>query len=400
MSRRSFSSADPLVNDLLDRFEKGGGTTRPIASIDNDGFATVDQRDTFDEVVEQLERLGGIDLVRNGRGFDRVVTGARLRDASVLYEHVGRRPAVQQVDEALVELRRRHGGAPEIVRTLDAAASAWSRGVSFMGLARNDVRSLGQVIGLAQAVHARSTDATGTEVDFRTFSRLSVGDSKALERNVRAVASAISRLFGPDHLAPELEPEELLGSLGIKRLPQPVLIRGPITISGEPLPEMPFVGIPPESVDMVRLAREPDYFLSVENYASFVRHVREIASSDDGLVIFSGGFPSRPTLNVIARLAEAAKAPAYHWGDMDPGGVRIFHHMERRLASVGVELRPHMMSPDLLRRFGASTPEGARMTGDMRDSAVGQLAEAIRDSGLVHEQEELSPERPQARRDA
>jgi hypothetical protein len=400
MSRRRFSSTATLINDLLDRFEKGGGTTRPIASIDNDGFATVDQRDTFDEALEQLERRGGIDLVRNGRGSDRVVTGARLRDAWLLYEQVARQPAVQQVDEALVELRKRHIETHEVVQTLDAAASAWSRGVSFMGVAKNDVRTLGHVIGLAQAVHARSSDVTAAELDFRTFSRLSVGDSKALERNVRAVSSAISRLFGPDHLAPELEPEEFLGTVGIRRLPQPVLIRGPVTISGQPLPEMPFVGIPAESVDLVQLAREADYVISIENYTSFVRYVREVALSDNGLVIFSGGFPSRPTLNAIARLAEAAKAPTYHWGDMDAGGVRIFHHVERRLADVGVELRPHMMSPDLLRRVGVSTTDGLRMTGRMSNSAVAQLAEVIRETGLVHEQEELSPQRPLARQDA
>lgn len=400
MSRRRFSSTALLINDLLDRFEKGGGTTRPMASIDNDGFATVDQRDTFDEDLEQLERRGGIDLLRNGRGSDRVATGARLRDARVLYEHVARQPAVQQVDEALVELRKRHVGTHEVVRTLDAAASAWSRGVSFMGVTKNDVRTLGHVIELAQAVRARSFDVNAAEIDFRTFSRLTVGDSKALERNVRAVASAIPRLFGPDHLAAELEPEEFLGSLGIKRLPQPVLVRGPVTIAGQPLPELPFFGIPAESVGLVQLAREPDYVMCIENYASFVRYVREVASSDRGLVIFSGGFPSRPTLNVISRLAEAARAPTYHWGDMDAGGVRIFHHVERRLASVGVELRPHMMSPDLLRRVGVSTTEGLRMTGSVSNSAVEQLAEMIRETGLVHEQEELSPQRPLARQDA
>ena len=391
MSRRRFSTALTLINDILDRYEKSGGTTRPIASIDNDGFATVDQRDAFDEALEKLERCGGVELIRSGRGSERVVTGVRLRDASSIYSHVARQPAVQQVDDALGGLREWHVGEPGVARMLDATAAAWSRGVSFGGVAKNDVRTLEQVILLAQAVHARSLDATAAEVDFRTFSRLSVGDSKALERNVRAVASAVPRLFGSEHSSPGLEPEEFLGTVGIRRLPQPVLLGGPLSLAGEPLPRLPFLGIPAESADLIQLASRPEYVVTIENYTSFVRYVREVASADDCLVIFSGGFPSRPTLNVIARLAEAASVPTFHWGDMDAGGVRIFHHIERRLARVGVKLRPHMMDADLLRRIGSPVADASRLTGETSGSALADLGQLIRETGLVHEQEELGP---------
>lgn len=394
MSRRRFSTAAPLIHDILDRYEKGGGTTRPSASIDDDGFATVDQRDAFDEALEELERCGGVELIRSGRGSERVVTGVRLRDASATYSHVARRPAVQQVGNALEGLRERLGGEPEVAPMLDATAAAWSRGVSFGGAAKNDVRTLEQVILLAQAVHARSLDATAAEVDFRTFSRLSVGDSKALERNVRAVSSAVQRLFGREHAAPGIEPEEFLGTIGIRRLPQPVLLAGPVNLCGEPMPKLPFFGVPAESADLIQLARRPDYVITIENYTSFVRYVREVASGDDGLVVFSGGFPSRPTLNVIARLAEAANVPTYHWGDMDAGGVRIFHHIERRVAAVGVELRPHMMDAVLLRRVGVPVADASRQTGDTSGSALANLAQLIRETGLVHEQEELGPRSP------
>ncbi|MDB5584057.1 MAG: hypothetical protein JWR80_9233, partial [Bradyrhizobium sp.] len=44
------------------------------------------------------------------------------------------------------------------------------------------------------------------------------------------------------------------------------------------------------------LRKRPPYVLIIENFASFVRHVREIAFDDGALVIFSGGFPSRAAL--------------------------------------------------------------------------------------------------------
>jgi hypothetical protein len=394
MSPRRFSSIASLVNDLLDRHEESAGTTRPIASVDNDGFATVDQRDAFDEVLEALEQNGGIHLIRVGRGAERVVTGARLKDAALLYAHVGRQPAAQLADDALAGLRARHREAPHIARMLNDTASTWSRGVSFLGIARNDVRTLEQVIGLAEAMHGRLTKPTGDEVDFRSFSRLSVSDSKALERNTRAVMAVFLRLFQSDGASSALKPEEFLSSIGVKRLPQPMLMRGAVMLDDMALPVLPFVGIPSECVDRIQLAHVPDYVITIENYTSFVRYVREVGRNDHGLVIYTGGFPSRPTLETIARLAALAKAPTYHWGDMDAGGVRIFHHIEQRLKSVGVELRPHMMDADLLRRVGSPVPGAARITGDVSGSAVADLAEVIRNMGLVHEQEELAPQRP------
>jgi DNA-binding transcriptional ArsR family regulator len=396
MSRRSFSSIAALINDLIDRYERGGGTTRPSAGIDNEGFPTVDQRDTFDDELASLERDGGVELVRSGPRAERVVTGARLKDANVLYRHAGRRPSAQLADETLAELRAR-GDLPEGAGALiNAAARAWARGVSHLGIAKGDVRALGHVIQLSAAVQSRLSEPEDSEIDYRTFSRLAVGDSKSLERNVRQVASVIPRLFPSGGSRSGRNPDELLAEAGIVRMPQPVLIRGSLTLDGQTLPELPFVGLPTECAGIVDLRQRPGYVLMIENYASFVRHVREVSRTDDGLVIYSGGFPSHPTLRAIARLAAQAEAPTFHWGDMDAGGVRIFRHIERHLAPLGVTLRPHMMDADLLRRTGTVATGAPDVVGDMTGSAVSDLARAIRETGLVHEQEEFSPRSPLA----
>lgn len=394
MNRRRFSTISALIADLLVRHEGNPGARRLIAAIDHGGFATVDLQDAFHEELAALEREGGIERILSGPKAERIVTGVRLKDADVLYRRTGRTPSGQLAIEAVADLRGRDGLSEGAIHLIDEVAKAWGRGVSHIGISVGDVRTLDHVIGLAVAVHDRTAGIPESEQDCRTFSRLAVGDSKALERNTRQVFAAITRIFAADKEQARLDPEELLASAGIGRLPQPILIHGAISLDEQPFPAMPYVGIPTDCAGSVRLLSKPDYVLTIENFTSFVRHVREVARSERALVIYSGGFPSRPTLTTIARLALQADAPTFHWGDMDAGGVRIFRHLERRLEGLGIRLRPHMMDAELLRRVGAVAPVDCRPVGDLTESAVAELAGLIAESGLVHEQEEFDPRSP------
>jgi hypothetical protein len=279
---------------------------------------------------------------------------------------------------------------------LDEAAFAWSRKASYLGIRPGEGKTLAQVLRLASAVCERLGELSASEVDFRSFSRLCSGDSKALERNLNSVVSAIQRFSALTETQAALDSEELLASAGIKRLPQPVLICGAISLDDHPFPNMPFSGIPAECAGRVNLSKRPEYVMTIENFSSFVRYVREVARNENGLVIYSGGFPSRPVLETIVRLTKQAYAPIYHWGDMDGGGVRIFRHIEQRLALIGVNLQPHMMNADLLRKVGLKTQGANRVGGSMRESAIGELALLIEQAGLAHEQEEFDPQSPLA----
>ena len=396
MSRRGFSSIASLIDDLLARHERLPMATNLTAAIDDGGFSTVDQRDGFDEELSTLEREGGIELIRAGPKTERRVTGVRLKDAGVLYRKVGRRPSAELARQAVSELRSQPGLPAGVAGLIDDTVAAWARGVSHIGIRMGDGRTLENVIRLAIAVHARLAGDPQGEQDFRTFSRLTVGDSKALEKNVRQVAAAMAKIFGGMEEPFRLDPEELLASAGIRRLPQPILLHGDLSLDGRSFPAMPYVGIPTDCAGGICLLTKPDYILTIENFTSFVRHVREVARSERALVVYAGGFPSRPTLATITRLAAEAKVPTFHWGDMDAGGVRIFRHLERHLAAVDIALRPHMMTIALLRRFGRPGAGGAAAgsIGDMRGSAIAGLAEFLDAGGLVHEQEELDPNSP------
>ncbi|RUV94950.1 Wadjet anti-phage system protein JetD domain-containing protein, partial [Mesorhizobium sp. M1A.F.Ca.IN.020.04.1.1] len=332
--------------------------------------------------------------IRTGPKTERRVTSARLKDAGVLYRKVERRPAGELAYQAVSELWSRPGLPPGAASLIEDAVAAWTRGVSHIGIRKGDGRTLANVIDLAIAVRGRMSGDPQGEQDFRTFSRLTVGDSKALEKNVRQVVAAMTKIFADMEEQSGLDPEELLASSGIKRLPQPILLHGDVSLDGRPFPTMPYVGVPTDCAGGICLLTKPDYVLTIENFTSFVRHIREVARSERALVIYSGGFPSRPTLATITRLAAQAQAPTFHWGDMDAGGLRIFQHLERHLAGVDVSLRPHMMDTELLHRFGRPAPGVACPVGDMHASAIAGLADLLAASGLVHEQEELDPRSP------
>ncbi len=394
MSRRGFSTIISLIDDLLARHERNPVARSLVASIDYDSFANMDLRDNFDEELAALERAGGIELIQTGPRTERRVTGVRLKDASVLYRKVERRPAGELAYQAVSELRSQPGLPTGAASLIDDAVAAWSRGVSHIGIRKGDGRTLANVIGLAIAVRGRMSGDLQGEQDFRTFSRLTVRDSKALEKNVRQVAAAMAKIFADMEEQTRLDPEELLASAGIRRLPQPILLHGDVSLDGRPFPTMPYVGVPPDCAGGIGLLTKPDYVLTIENFTSFVRHIREVARSERALVIYSGGFPSRPTLATITRLAAQAQVPTFHWGDMDAGGVRIFQHLERHLAGADILLRPHLMNTELLRRFGRPALGVVGPVGDMHASAIADLANFLTASGIVHEQEEFDPRSP------
>jgi hypothetical protein len=100
-------------------------------------------------------------------------------------------------------------------------------------------------------------------------------------------------------------------------------------------------------IEPVRPARA---VLTIENLASFNRHVREARLPDD-VVLYTGGFPSRA---VISALTAVAKWPGvsriYHWGDIDESGLKIALHLAERLP---IPVVPHLMTFDLARTKGA-----------------------------------------------
>jgi hypothetical protein len=174
------------------------------------------------------------------------------------------------------------------------------------------------------------------------------------------------------------------------------LIAGRVDLVGADLKgaSLAYLGIAPNEAERVLFREEPTYLLTIENFASFNRHIAEADPERAGVTIYVGGYPSLATQRALGVLAStlSEQVPLYHWSDIDPDGTWIFRTIER---AVGRALRPHLMSPEIAEQFGKPAVVGAGLKQVSRDSGIFALSEYL--SGpcaKTLEQEELDPRIP------
>lgn len=253
---------------------------------DYSSFPSVVAANAFLKQIAQAEEAGPVSLGR-GRGAMRdQIVHVRLASADVLYGYVGRTPAsriAENAAERLVAGLALHNGLKE---NASGIAEIWSRGKTWHGFASCDVDKLRDAFVLTQAI----LEKKHLDVDYRTFSRKMVGDSKALER----VEGAVVRLLGGIlELPPGARPREALRTIGLERFTPPLLIVGRIDLDGADLSKASslYLGISPKEGDRVRFREPPAYVLTIENFASFSRHIAEADPGRLGATMFVGGLP-------------------------------------------------------------------------------------------------------------
>lgn len=399
MSVKRFADAGLLLNWLLDAHEaRDRGGANVIAHVDYDRISTHATTQRFEAALRMAENTGGITL-EYGRPplEDHVIKRVRLADPEALYEHLDREPRAVTAARCAGALRSIVAGRPhDIARIPDELEAGWARRKAPYRLEPDDHELAAQflrlVCGFLDGIHQDS--------DQRTFARRATGDSKALEYKGQSarVAQVLAR-----HLDLESDnPAEVLEALGIRKFPAPVCVRGPVGLDaahGEvDLSRLrPYAAMAPDQAPGIVALRNPAYVLTVENFASFNRHVREVR--DDGLILYTGGFPSRAVQTVIVRLDNQLdrSVPFLHWGDIDPWGLRIFRHIEGLLAR---GLRPHLMTSHLAEAGREATPSAAMGKLAGTDSAVAGLATYLANQGARHmEQEQLDPASPDLQRE-
>jgi len=141
---------------------------------------------------------------------------------------------------------------------------------------------------------------------------------------------------------------------------------------------------------------EPQYLLTIENFASFNRHVAEADPEHVGLTIYVGGYPSLATQDALRSIAASVPDDVcfFHWSDIDPDGTWIFRTIER---AVGRRLTPHLMSVDLAEKHGRPPSEIVRSLVASQNSAIASLVTYLQhEDAKWLEQEELDPIVPTA----
>jgi hypothetical protein len=156
----------------------------------------------------------------------------------------------------------------------------------------------------------------------------------------------------------------------------------------------PFASFHPEMRPLMKLCGLPSALLTIENYASFNRYVREI--NDSSLVVYTGGFASVRALELLRTilLMIGEEVPYFHWGDVDPGGLRIFRFLEENLPRAP---RSHLMNRALTESHGRDAARDPTLSSIARStSAIAALAAWLAEGPSVKhlEQEALDPVSP------
>jgi Wadjet anti plasmid transformation system JetA-like protein len=309
----------------------------------------VEAKEELHALLRNAEHSGCIVLTWGRFAKSHLLERITLLDGSQLATFLGLPLASVQADTAGKILRSElSGDQPWIGNLLDEILNLWHIGKPAHGLRVEQVQETRELFRALEAVCAGKQDGC----DMRTFSARHVGDSKAVEKMQSRFARIWQRQFGGD----DLDPGELYESLGISKFPHPLLFKGAITIVSGDEPfnctkARPYIGFPPQAIEKLEFIEIPSYVLTVENFASFNRYAAEV--SDNGLVIYTGGFPSPSKARLFkmldAELPETVEF--YHWGDLDLGGLRIVVRLQNFMRR---KVRPHLMNRELLELSGDS----------------------------------------------
>lgn len=337
----------------------------------------IDQKDAIARDLEGAARCGAV-RVDMGR-FEMshlpkrvaLLDGMKLADVLGVPLAVNLAAGVEKRVEGVIPDRHAH-----IQGLFSDALGKWRAGKPALGLRVEQEKEIAELFLALVAV----VDNRQDEMDLRTFSAKILGNSKTMERMEARFVSAW-KVLCPE--SADISARELYESLGLTKFPWPMLLKGPVAIVCDATEinvagVFPFVGIPFAAVRDIKIERRPQYVLTIENLSSFNRHVHEI--KDDGLVIYTNGFPSTKTRAFLSMLDELVPrdVPFYHWGDIDVGGLRIFRSIEEVL--VCHCLQPHLMSREILNRYGELTTSfdlSALQKIASSGSAVGPLAAAM-----------------------
>ena len=297
MSRR-FTDARALFGYLLDSHENGAAS--PFGYPDYSGCADVVAIDRFNGELRDAEHDGAVRLAM-GRGRNsEEIAHVRLESSARLYALLGRRPIGELANEASSRLLDGLELSRQFEPTLESLRKAWTQGRSWQGFSLDDVERLRPALVMAQAI----LEGRHRGVDYRTFSRRISGDSKALER----LEAVVVRLLGSTlELPPGARPRDALRTLGLEKFPPPMLLSGPIDFDVAELSAAAplYFGILPGEAARLRFRRRPQYCLTIENFASFSRHVMEADPQRAGVTIYVGGYPSLATQEALRTLAAA-----------------------------------------------------------------------------------------------
>jgi hypothetical protein len=382
-----------FLERLLERSERRPDRSRPAsATPEYDKLSTAQQVGRFHELMAAAERFGAVEVQRGRKDRGHLIERVRVRDPDLLARHLGRPTAAAMAQRARDEvLPIAASGEPWVAGLLDEMTDRWARGETSYRLSAAQIDAAIEFFTLLASMSRH--EARG--LDARTFSFRVTKDTKAFDRHSSRVAAVLGVHLGLRGAAPDV----IWSHIGLERFSHPVHLRGPVVVES-PAGRLvhgnakPFASVHPEMLPQLSVLETPTAILTIENYASFNRQVREI--EDGSLVVYTGGFPSAGVVDCLSKVLRAlpADVPFFHWGDVDAGGLRIFRFLEENLPRGP---RPHQMTRELTNSHGQpADPDSSLGSIAKSDSSISPLAHwlAFGDDVRHLEQEAIEPRSP------
>lgn len=384
MSRRRHTNAQVCLNTLLDRHEANPERSLKLYEHISNEFPSLEVEDAFRDTLRASEQLGAVRLHSGKGSAAHLMVKVELVDPDPLYIFLSRSPRGDRVSGAEAELMNRLDGfsipaaGTQLVTSL---LSAWEVGKNYHRIGIDD---LDAAVGFVKAFSATVARPDGDGRDLRTYSRQTCGDSKLIEgHKSRIIAEARAQAFLP----PDIPDEEIDGYLGLEKFPHLAQVAGALPLVEQLSSKRRHVGIHPDEIpDLEVLPFKA--LVTIENYASFNRHVRE-AMGPSEIVIYTGGWPGRAERDLIRHLAPHARS-IHHWGDIDAAGAGIADAVWR-ISDRAIEL--HLMSPKIARTHGVPSQQPVSITVLAASPARPLLDWLASGDAHILEQEELDPQR-------
>jgi hypothetical protein len=382
-----------FLEQLLDRSERRPDRSRPASAAPKyDRLPTAQHVSRFHDLMSAAERFGAVEVERGRRDRGHLIERVRVLDPELLARHLGR-PSASVIARRAREdvLPIAVSGEQWVVRLLDEMTGRWARGETSYRLNATQTEATREFFTLLASISRH--EAKG--LDARTFSLRVTNDTKAFDRH----ASRIAIVLGIQMGLPGAAADVVWSQLELQRFSHPVHLKGPVVVEA-PTGHLvngnakPFASVHPEMFPHLSVSETPIAILTIENYASFNRQVREI--EDGSLVVYTGGFPSAGVIDFLSRVLRTLPpdVPFLHWGDIDSGGLRIFRYLEEKLSRGP---RPHLMTKELANSHGQPADPDVSLAAIARsDSAVNDLADwlAFGSDARHLEQEALEPQSP------
>lgn len=343
MNRKLPPLAEQILHTLLDRSEQPERQTVVRVRLSEQAYpAYYDHSDAGPRQAanQALQQLAGRHILRLHwqkweQGNWLAAIDLLPEQVEELYALLRRKPQAQQVAELRALLDAQVPAATWFAAFCEWAVQQLQQQCSPAPLRLADPQWNGDLLRALDGLARLKQPLSERVLSVRLFA-----DSKRLAGLRSAIVAVLRRCdpqageFGDDERA-------ILQAHMLQRIPEYVPIAGPLMLdwpgAGQVLDFQDFtegLALPGGVLLSCRVQScTAGALVTVENATSF--HELLAGRPPEVLALYSAGFAGPPLLALLQQLRRAApQLPCYHWGDLDPAGLRILAHLRQHLGEV------------------------------------------------------------------